>query len=469
MDACVQASCVYDIGMTEIPEAILAKNGPLTEDEKKTVSRHTFRGAEIVRKACGNVELPVVHYAYNMCLCHHERYDGSGYPRGLKEHDIPLCAAVCGIVDSYLALRTERPWRHAYDMKAALQMIRNGECGMFDPILLQVLEETAKQLEGREFHVRYENNEVIAQVRDQFYRELFPGLNPENQEPVTHTQLIAELTHYIIFTYTMHPSVLYLSEHASDKFGLPDQVENPLMNARIRRIIDKEQMEELWQKLVNLEDRNSRIRQDVQINYRGHKEWDRIIAVPTYAGDELTGCIGVISNVDSEHVMMDSLAFQAVHDPLTGLYNRNYFRHKAGEILKENKNAEFAFCELDVDHFKKINDTYGHTAGDAVLIRLGNIMEKNLRREDMAVRLGGDEFLLFYQIGKVADVPVKRLFEEIRQSQDDKVPHFTISCGITTTRLSGRDYEKLYRDADQALYEAKKQRSSYAVYKGENE
>jgi diguanylate cyclase (GGDEF)-like protein len=171
-----------------------------------------------------------------------------------------------------------------------------------------------------------------------------------------------------------------------------------------------------------------------------------------------------MNNVDGEHQIMDSLTYQAVHDPLTGLYNRNYFRSRAKELLEEHPFLNYAFVEMDVDHFKQINDTYGHTAGDQVLMRLGRIMKECTRREDMAVRLGGDEFLLFYIMDEVPDAPVKRLFERVKEDREG-IP-FTISCGITTTVLSGRDYEKLYRDADQALYEAKKDgRNCYRIYK----
>lgn len=465
IDPIVQASALYDVGMLEVPDEIVRAERPLTEEEKEIVRRHCSAGRALVKECVENVKLPVVGWSETLCLYHHERYDGKGYPSGLAGHDIPLAAAVCGIVDAYLALRNTRPWRPACRQDQAMDMIRHGECGVFDPVLVEHLGLVADRLEHKRIDITFESTDVIHQMQSRFYQEACSrSTDSDETAAVSQIQFLAELSHDIIFEYTSDPSVLYLSEHASDKFGLPSRVENPLMDARIRTILDKHELEKIWQKIVNLKDHYDRIREDVKITYRGRKQWNRIIAAPTYRNGVLTGCIGVMNNVDGEHQIMDSLTYQAVHDPLTGLYNRNYFRSRAKELLEEHPFLNYAFVEMDVDHFKQINDTYGHTAGDQVLMRLGRIMKECTRREDMAVRLGGDEFLLFYIMDEVPDAPVKRLFERVKEDREG-IP-FTISCGITTTVLSGRDYEKLYRDADQALYEAKKDgRNCYRIYK----
>jgi putative two-component system response regulator len=468
IDQTVMASMVYDVGMLEVPDEILQKKGKLTEAEWEIIKAHPRRGADLVSRCCADISLPIAELAGVMCLYHHERADGSGYPEGLKDHEIPLSAAVCGIVECYIALRSDRAWRPAYDEQTALDMIASGKCGMFDPVLVEVLKETAVKLESHNFDLDYENHELTEQVKNQFFQDYCPGLEPANEEPVSRLRMIAELSHDIIFAFTREPPVLNLSEHAADKFGLPDQIENPVMDGRVRAILEKEDMEKLWHHLETLEDHHDRVREDVRINYRGHKEWNRIIAAPVYQNGVLTGCAGVMNNVNHEHEMLDSLAFQAVHDPLTGLYNRNYFRQKASELLKNYLYPQYAFCEIDVDHFKQINDAYGHSVGDAVLIRLSRLMMECTRMEDLAVRLGGDEFLLFYAFDSNFEAPVKRLFAALESEQGkDGIPPFTISCGITTTILSGREYEKLYHDADQALYEAKQKRGSYGIFQKE--
>ena len=460
IDAMVQASAVYDAGMLFISDTILQAQRPLTQTEKIEVQKHCEAGRKLVGKCTENVALPIVRWAGMMCAYHHERYDGSGYPEGRKGHEIPLPAAVCGIVDAYLALRNRRSWRKAYDADEAMKMIRSGACGMFDPVLVWHLEKTAGKLEGKEIQVSFEDTDTLHQMRTHYYHETGDTMNA-----VSRVEFLAALSHDIIFEYTKEPSILYLSEHASDKFGLPSVVLHPLVDARIRTILDKDEMSEIWAKIAAMQDHDDRVREDVQINYRGKKQWNRIIAAPTYQNNVLTGCIGVLSNVEREHQMMDTLAFQAVHDPLTGLFNRNHFRVKAKQLLEECPFFHYAFVELDVDHFKQINDTYGHTAGDQVLKRLGRMMKECTRRDDMAVRLGGDEFLLFYNFNMAADKPVQRLFERLKkENQNCDIP-FTISCGITTTLMSGREYEHLYQDADRALYEAKKAgRGCYKIY-----
>ena len=86
-------------------------------------------------------------YSYEICRYHHERYDGSGYPDGLKGNAIPLCAQVVGIVDAYDALINERPYKRKYEPKEAIQMISNGECGVFSKKLIQCLTAAAMQPE----------------------------------------------------------------------------------------------------------------------------------------------------------------------------------------------------------------------------------------------------------------------------------------------------------------------------------
>lgn len=460
VDAIVQASAVYDVGMLSVSDTILQAERPLTAAEKKEVEKHCEAGRKLVDKCCENIALPIVRWAEMMCASHHERYDGSGYPEGRKGHDIPLPAAVCGIVDAYTALRSRRSWRKAYDADQAMEMIRSGACGMFDPVLVFHLEKTAGKLEGKEIQVFFEDTDTLHQMRTHYYQE-----TGDAADAVSHVEFLAALSHDIIFEYTKSPSILYLSEHASDKFNLPSVVENPLVDARIRTILDKDEMSMIWGKIAAMQDHDDRVREDVQINYRGKKQWNRVIAAPTYRNHVLTGCIGVISNVEREHQMMDTLAFQAVHDPLTGLFNRNHFRRRAKQLLEDYPFIHYAFVELDVDHFKQINDTCGHTAGDQVLKRLGRMMKECTRRDDMAVRLGGDEFLLFYNFDTVPDKPVQRLFNRMKEENQKSDIPFSISCGITTTLLSGRDYERLYQDADRALYEAKEAgRGCYKIY-----
>ena len=142
------ASALHDIGKINIPESILNKPGKLTKEEFDTMKTHTTIGAEILDKLPFQQESDLVKTAYAICRWHHERYDGRGYPDGLKEEQIPIAAQVVAMADVYDALTSERCYKKAYSHDTAIQMILNGECGAFNPLLLQCLQEAAPRLQA---------------------------------------------------------------------------------------------------------------------------------------------------------------------------------------------------------------------------------------------------------------------------------------------------------------------------------
>ena len=133
------ATSLHDIGKIIIPDAILNKPGPLTPEEFDIIKEHTTQGSELIAKLSGTKETDYLHYAYNICLYHHERWDGKGYPKGLKGDEIPLCAQVAGVADAFDALTSQRVYKSAMPYKTAVNMILNGECGTFSPKLLESL------------------------------------------------------------------------------------------------------------------------------------------------------------------------------------------------------------------------------------------------------------------------------------------------------------------------------------------
>ena len=125
---------IHDIGKISTPYEVLNKKGKLTKEEMDIVKKHPEDGANMALKLpkCNSTK-KLVHYAYNICLYHHERYDGHGYPKGLKSDDIPLEAQVVGLADAYDALISERPYKRKINHGEAVRMIVNGECGSFSP------------------------------------------------------------------------------------------------------------------------------------------------------------------------------------------------------------------------------------------------------------------------------------------------------------------------------------------------
>lgn len=140
------ASALHDIGKINIPEQILNKPGRLTKEEFDIIKTHSAVGEHMLRQIPFNQNEPLVKVAREICRWHHERWDGRGYPDGLTGDEIPISAQVVSLADVYDALTSERCYKAAFDHETALNMIVNGECGAFNPLLLECLMDGADQI-----------------------------------------------------------------------------------------------------------------------------------------------------------------------------------------------------------------------------------------------------------------------------------------------------------------------------------
>jgi response regulator RpfG family c-di-GMP phosphodiesterase len=139
-------SALHDIGKIKVPESILNKPGKLTDEEWVIMKAHTTEGDAILSSPMLYQESAFIKTAREICRSHHERYDGSGYPDGLKGDDIPISAQVVSVADVYDALTGERCYKPAFSHDEAIDMILNGECGVFNPLLIECLKKVAPQL-----------------------------------------------------------------------------------------------------------------------------------------------------------------------------------------------------------------------------------------------------------------------------------------------------------------------------------
>ena len=142
----VTASALHDIGKVGIDEKILNKPGKLTKEEFEIMKTHTLIGAQMLDNLDIYRNEKLLKFAYEICRWHHERYDGKGYPDGLVGEEIPISAQVVSLADVYDALVSERVYKKAFSHEKALEMIRNGECGTFNPLLLQCMTEAQNKL-----------------------------------------------------------------------------------------------------------------------------------------------------------------------------------------------------------------------------------------------------------------------------------------------------------------------------------
>lgn len=141
------ASAIHDVGKISIPEEILNKPGKLTAEEFETMKTHTVIGSKMLSDLpIEQFHSPLAKVAYEICRWHHERYDGKGYPDGLKGEETPIAAQVVALADVYDALTSERCYKKAFSHEEAFVMILEGKCGVVNPILLQCLSAISDRL-----------------------------------------------------------------------------------------------------------------------------------------------------------------------------------------------------------------------------------------------------------------------------------------------------------------------------------
>lgn len=151
IDDVVQASILHDVGKISIPDHILNKPARLTPDEFEIMKQHTTKGCEILQRIPDIMGKGIYNYSYSICRSHHERWDGKGYPDGLKGDEIPIWAQVVSVADVYDTLTAERVYKNAFSHEKAVEMIFDGECGVFNPKVLKAFEESLDEIKGKEW------------------------------------------------------------------------------------------------------------------------------------------------------------------------------------------------------------------------------------------------------------------------------------------------------------------------------
>ena len=230
------ASSLHDIGKMTIPEEILNKPGKLTDDEFRIMKGHSMAGANMVDalRRKGSIS-PLIQMTYDICRWHHERYDGRGYPDGLKGEEIPITAQVVSVADVYDALVSERCYKPAYSPEQALQMILGGQCGEFNPLLLDCLSRIFDRLKNSLITSDSQNLTTTGIDPGQ---ELIEGAiaHLHRNGMVTSERIMQTLTRerlrfkfffnekYPAFYYTVSPPVLHYNKAGMELFGVDEPI-----------------------------------------------------------------------------------------------------------------------------------------------------------------------------------------------------------------------------------------------------
>ena len=469
------ASALHDVGKIGIPSEVLNKPGRLTSEEFEIMKSHTTIGSDMMDAAPVQGGEPLIRMARAICRWHHERWDGRGYPDGLKGDDIPIAAQIVALADVYDALTSARVYKPPFPHEKAVQMILNGECGAFNPLLLEILQEVTQQLPEHmqsgdvERTTQLEMRSVAQEMHH--YEEL--SASERTLQLLEHERMkysfFAAMSQEIQFEYTANPPIVTLNTWGANRLGLKETVMDPVHNEKVCAILSDREMHRLRQALQNTTPAQPVVRFECKTNKEGEERWCRIIARATWSADEppqYTGAIGKAVDIHESQMKLAALERMASHDPLTGLLNHASAKKQIVERIEERPDSQFALVICDLDYFKNANDTYGHIVGDEVLTVLAEKLQESIRGNDIAARVGGDEFLLFLEYRGELDPIISRIYHTISGSTYEQFP-ISLSMGVARTETVGTDYETIFHSADQALYKVKRSgRGRYDYYDG---
>ena len=472
------ASALHDIGKIAIPEEILNKPGKFTPEEFAIMKTHSMVGAEMLENLPSYQNESLVRFAYQICRWHHERWDGRGYPDGLKGDEIPISAQIVAMADVYDALTSERVYKPPFSHEQAVSMIVGGECGQFNPLVLECLkeceDEIREELTGNGEQRRSQRE--IQNVARELHKHKELNASERTLELLEHERMkysfFASLTKEIQFEYTITPPTLVLNSWGSEKLDLPEALLDPYQSAEALAIIDSDVQARLADALHSTTPGNPVVQCDCKLNIQGEERWHRIVARASWSSEEpprYTGCIGKAMDIHNSRLELESLERQASHDALTGLVNRAYAQKRIIERLEDRPAGRYAMAILDLDYFKSANDTYGHMFGDEVLKFLAERLRHSIRGGDIAARVGGDEFLIFLEYKDDLESAIEGIYSRVNGGV---YKDFTISVsmGVASNQEAGSEYDGLFRCADQALYVVKHSgnKGRYNYYHKEN-
>jgi len=468
------AASLHDIGKITIPSKILNKPGRLTDEEFAVMKTHAAEGARMLQDIAMREDEPLVKVAYQICRWHHERYDGRGYPDGLKGEEIPIAAQVVAMADVYDALTSDRVYKKAFSHKKTMEMILNGECGTFNPLLLECLADISDTLE-KGLNAAQPSGNTQEEMIDMVEDLMGQGTMDASERTLrlleherTRYQFFSELSQEIQFEYTAVPEMMILSEWGAKYLHMPETILNPREDAFGKRVFAENDFSDFLEKLEQTTPASPVVESNFLLKINGQDRWSKVIARSMWVDGEppvYSGAIGKIVDIHEDMEKLNRLEVMADHDSLTGLYNHRAAKARIMPLLsgKREGDQNYILVLFDLDHFKQANDQYGHQFGDEVLKYVSNTVKTGIRGADIAARTGGDEFLIFMEYKTVIEPQVKRIFELLCGAYGEFT--ISVSMGVANAKDCRGDYESLFQRADQALYAAKRGgRGRYCFY-----
>ena len=335
------ASALHDIGKISIPDEILNKPGRLTAEEFAVIKGHSMAGANMLSELpLDQKEEPLVKTAYEICRWHHERYDGGGYPDGLKGEEIPVSAQVVALADVYDALTSERCYKDAYSHEKAIEMILAGQCGAFNPLMLECLLDISSSLKkkmGYKSKERYEQTDLsdIASRFHDFEMDSSEKIVQQLEFERMRYNFLAEGSRNIVFTYTISPPLLTFNQAGCKRSGITEPLFSPLQSGVLKDLVEEQSLKRLIRKITQA----TRETPDVTSNLfltdgknPCHYRCKCRVIWTDGAEKGYTGVVGKLTDITDDYMVMENV------------------REEGLKVLEKDRSAEFSGF---YDRFKK--------------------------------------------------------------------------------------------------------------------
>jgi len=493
------AAMLHDVGKLAIPAHILSKPGRLTEEEFEKIRIHPQVGFQIIE------HVPFPYPVAPLVLCHHERWDGKGYPLGLRGADIPLGARVLAVADYFDSVTRDRPYHKRVAREIATVLVRQEAGRALDPDLVAAFLDLLPSLGELEPEApaptlllsatsahgpsalgqsgersAYEN---IAHAHQEIYAlyDIAQAIGSTLDVADTMSLIAAKLSPLVPFACC----ALYVRD------------EDEMLRCRFATGVDADDIRGLtlppghglagWV----VRNRRSLVSGRPAIDFERDDRAPHLhcaLASPLIAGDRVIGALAVYHTEpgfygDDHRRLLDRVAEQAaaalsnsivfeqtrqasLSDPLTGLPNSRFM---LGYLSRELSRADrlerpVSILVLDLDDFKEINDTYGHNVGDHALREVSRVLRETIRPYDICVRYAGDEFIVVLPDCGREEAETKRV--ELQRAIDalafEAAPgqpvRLSLSIGAAVFPGDGTTYEALLAVADGRMYHDKRNR-----------
>ena len=442
---------LHDIGKIGVPLEVVNKPGKLNDEEWQIIKSHSIKGEAIANST------PELQCIAQEIRSHHERWDGKGYPDGLSRETIPFLSRIIAVVDAFDAMVSHRPYRKAKTLVEARDEMIHCAGTQFDPFLAS---EFVRMLDDG-YQIDMNSKDVIVPtVKYETSQE--PSSGFVNIHPVVYTK----------YTLNCEMRIIYIDDAFTELTGYTEEdikknviCQSDLLPKEDRKDYVLEVEKQLSRtSLAYIEHRL--LCKDGSLKYVyclgkkyfdpvAHEEKSEIIVT----NSSTTYSAKMLANNLEQKAQKQLKSWEDTYrkDSLTGLLNHMAFVNDLEQAIIAKPDLSFMLILLDIDNFKKFNDTYGHHSGDEFLIMISQAILSSIDNNSFACRLGGDEFMaaVFFEKTKDYKIIAKEIFDKISMRLHTLEKSTTFSMGVAERSDSFKNFNDHYEAVDQLLYKSK--------------